>query len=83
MEQRSTHYGDVSNWIEKIIDSCETIEQTFTAKQLVTNFAKQLRTKFPDKYWNSYQYTVIHPLNDLVRIKRQSIINKIEEEWKK
>jgi hypothetical protein len=83
MENRSTHYGDVSNWIEKIIDSCETIEQTFTAKKLISNFAKQLRTKSPDKYWNSYQYTVIDPLNDLVRIKRQSFINKIEEQWKK
>jgi hypothetical protein len=79
MENRSTHYGDVSNWIEKIIDSCETIEQTFTAKKLISNFAKQLRTKSPDKYWNSYRYTVIDPLNDLVRIKRQSFINKIEE----
>jgi hypothetical protein len=83
MENRSTHYGDVAKWIEKVIDSCETYQQTFTAKQLVTNFAKQLRTKSPDKYWNSYQYTVIHPLNDLVRIKRQSFINKIEEQWKK
>ena len=79
MEQRSTHYGDISKWIEKVIDSCETYQQTHTAKQLVTNFAKQLRTKSPDKYWNSYQYTVIHPLRDLVRIKRQSIIIKIEE----
>ena len=83
MEQRSTHYGDVAKWIEKVIDSCETIEQTFTAKKLISNFAKQLRTKSPDKYWNSYQYTVIDPLNDLVRIKRQSFINKIEEQWKK
>ena len=79
MENRSTHYGDVSNWIEKIIDSCETYQQTFTAKKLISNFAKQLRTKSPDKYWNNYQYTVIDPLNDLVRIKRQSFINKIEE----
>jgi hypothetical protein len=79
MENRSTHYGDVSKWIEKIIDSCETREQTFTVKKLISNFAKQLRTKSPDKYWNSYQYTVIHPLRDLVRIKRQSFINKIEE----
>ena len=78
MEQRSTHYGDVAKWIEKVIDSCETYQQTHTAKQLVTNFAKQLRTKSPDKYWNSYQYTVIHPLRDLVRIKRQSLINKSE-----
>ena len=78
MEQRSTHYGDVAKWIEKVIDSCETYQQTHTAKQLVTNFTKQLRTKSPDKYWNSYQYTVIHPLRDLVRIKRQSFINKSE-----
>ena len=78
MEQRSTHYGDISKWIEKVIDSCETYQQTHTAKQLVTNFAKQLRTKSPDKYWNSYQYTVIHPLRDLVSIKRQSFINKSE-----
>jgi hypothetical protein len=83
MENRSTHYGDVSKWIEKIIDSCETREQTFTVKKLISNFAKQLRTKSPDKYWNNYQYTVIDPLNDLVRIKRQSLINKIKEEWKK
>jgi hypothetical protein len=83
MENRSTHYGDVSNWIEKIIDSCETYQQTFTVKKLISNFAKQLRTKSPDKYWNNYQYTVIDPLNDLVRIKRQSFINKIEEQWKK
>jgi hypothetical protein len=81
MEQRSTHYGDVSKWIEKVIDSCETYQQTFTALTLITNFAKQLRTKSPDKYWNSYQYTVIEPLQRLVKIKRQEIlfINKIEE----
>jgi hypothetical protein len=83
MENRSTHYGDVAKWIEKVIDSCETREQTFTAKKLISNFAKQLRTKSPDKYWNNYQYTVIWPLEDLVRIKRQSFINKIEEQWKK
>jgi hypothetical protein len=79
MENRSTHYGDVSNWIEKVIDSCETHQQTFTALKLISNFAKQLRTNTPDKYWNNYQYTVIWPLEDLVRIKRQSFINKIEE----
>ena len=79
MENRSTHYGDVSKWIEKVIDSCETYQQTFTVKKLISNFAKQLRNSTPDKYWNSYQYTVIDPLNDLVRIKRQSFINKIEE----
>jgi len=79
MEQRSTHYGDVAKWIEKVIDSCETYQQTHTAKQLVTNFAKQLRTKSPDKYWRDYQYSVIWPLEAMVTSKRQSYINKIEE----
>ena len=73
MENRSTHYGDVSNWIEKIIDSCETYQQTFTAKKLITNFAKQLRTKSSDKYWNSYQYTVIAPLKERVENKRREL----------
>jgi hypothetical protein len=79
MENRSTHYGDVAKWIEKVIDSCDTYQQTFTAKKLISNFEKQLRDSAPDKYWRNYQYTVIAPLNDLVRIKRQSFINKIEE----
>ena len=78
MEQRSTHYGDVAKWIEKVIDSCETYQQTDTVLKLITNFAKQLGTKSPDKYWKSYQFTVIEPLRNLVRIKRQSLINKSE-----
>jgi hypothetical protein len=79
MEKRSTHYGDVAKWIEKVIDSCETHQQTFTALKLISNFAKQLRNSTPDKYWRDYQYTVIWPLEDLVRIKRQSFINNIEK----
>ena len=79
MENRSTHYGDVAKWIEKVIDSCETYQQTITAKQLVINFEKQLMRDTPDKYWRDYQYSVIWPLEDLVTFKRQTFINKIEE----
>ena len=78
MNKRSTHYGDVAKWIEKVIDSCETREQTFTARQLVRNFEKQLMRITPDKYWNNYQYEVILPLENLVTSKRQSFINKSE-----
>jgi hypothetical protein len=42
MENRSTHYGDVVKWIEKVIDSCETYQQTFAAKMLIVNFGKQM-----------------------------------------
>jgi hypothetical protein len=79
MENRSTHYGDVAKWIEKVIDSCETYQQTITAKKLVINFEKQLMRTTPDKYWGNYQYSVIYPLESMVMSKRQSFINKIEE----
>ena len=42
MENRSRHYGDVVKWIEKVIDSCETYQQTFAARILVRNFEKQM-----------------------------------------
>ena len=78
MDKRSTHYGDVAKWIEKVIDSCDTYQQTFTTKQLVRNFEKQLMRTTPDKYWREYQYSVIWPLEARVTAKRQSFINKSE-----
>jgi hypothetical protein len=79
MEKRSNHYGDVAKWIEKVIDSCETYQQTFTVTKLIRNFRNQLQEKSPDKYWRDYQYSVIWPLENLVTSKQQSFINKIEE----
>ena len=79
MEKRSTHYGDVAKWIEKVIDSCETYQQTFTVTKLIRNFRNQLQEKSPDKYWNSYQYDVIWPLEHKLTSKRQSFMDKIEE----
>ena len=78
MEKRSTHYGDVAKWIEKVIDSCETYQQTFTAKKLIRNFEDQLRKNSPDKYFN-YRYSVFWSLEHKLTYKRQSFINKIEE----
>jgi len=74
MENRSTHYGDVSKWIEKVIDSCETYQQTFTVKKLISNFAKQLRNNSPHKYWGNYQYTVIDPLKESIENKRRELL---------
>ena len=45
MENRSRHYGDVKLWIEKVIDSCETMEHVRTTEKLITNFDKQLEKK--------------------------------------
>ena len=43
MENRNRHYGDVHNWVIKVINSCETYPQTLTAKSLIFNFEKQMR----------------------------------------
>lgn len=43
MGANSKHYGDVSKWIEKIIESCTTVEQTQTAQRVIDSFDKSLR----------------------------------------
>lgn len=73
MENRSRHYGDLSKWIEKVIDSCETYQQTFVASKLVTNFRKQLMKNTPDKYWSNLQYDVIWPLENKIVYKRNEL----------
>ena len=42
MENRSEHYGDIKLWVEKVINSCETMGQIKTAERLINNFNKQL-----------------------------------------
>ncbi len=72
MENRSTHYGDVAKWIEKVIDSCETREQTFVAKRLIRNFYNQL-----DRKLGTLNYaTIISPLEYRLSNKRQEIHSK-------
>lgn len=67
MTSTSNHYGDVAIWIEKIIDSCETLGQEATARKLVRLFEKKysyldypvygelcrrLRHKLDDKFYS-------------------------------
>jgi len=79
MENRSTHYGDISKWVEKVIDSCETYQQAFGAKQLVRNFEKQLQRKYPEKYWREHYYNVISPLESRLTTKRQQLLKQRSE----
>ena len=76
MEKRSEHYGDVSKWIEKVIDSCETYEQTTTAERLVSNFDKRLFNKFPDMYWQLFYYEIINPLESKLKNKQEELLNE-------
>lgn len=76
MEKRSVHYGDVSKWIEKVIDSCETYEQTTTAERLVSNFNKQLKIKQIEKYWREHFYNLISPLESKLKNKQEELLNE-------
>jgi hypothetical protein len=76
MENRSTHYGDVSKWVEKVINSCEKYEQIFAARMLIRNFEKQLRRKHHEKYWIEQHYNIILPLESKLSYKRDELLKK-------
>jgi hypothetical protein len=46
-EKRSKHYGDVMNWIRKVIRSCETMDQLYVAKNLLMTFNKMYPAASP------------------------------------
>jgi hypothetical protein len=76
MENRSTHYGDVSKWIEKVIESCETHAQARSARSLIWNFEKQM---VRNKIDSSILYTIGGHLRNLVSYKIQAIQEKYLE----
>ena len=38
MEKRSTHWADVLNWLQTVVDSCSTQEHALTCERLIRNF---------------------------------------------
>jgi hypothetical protein len=52
MGATSNHYGDVSNWIEKVIESCETPLQEISARKLVQLFEIQYRDIDRELNWS-------------------------------
>jgi hypothetical protein len=83
MENRSRHYGDVSKWNEKVIESCETRDQTFSTQKLIHNFEKQIQRKSIEKYWREYHYDIIIPLEFQLSEFGQELMDKnipIDEE---
>ena len=76
IKNRSTHYGDVQIWIEKIIDSCETYEQTRSARRLVWNFEKQM---VRNKVDSGILYTIGGYLRDVISNKVREIQGKYLE----
>lgn len=48
MEKRINSFSDIQDWIEKVIESCQTFEHTQTTKNLIYNFQKQIMEKIND-----------------------------------
>ena len=69
----SNHYGDVQNWVEKVIDSCETHEQTHSARKLVLNFEKQMSNNKVD---SSIRHSIGLHLISLVHDKMGDLLIK-------
>jgi hypothetical protein len=61
----SNHYGDVANWVEKVINSCETPQHEIVARKLVQLFEKRLLEEESELY----VYYVRH-LNAMLSEKR-------------
>ena len=67
----SNHYGDVQNWIEKVIDSCETYNQARSARMLVLNFEKQMSDNKVD---SSIRHSIGNYLRHLVSNKMGDLL---------
>jgi hypothetical protein len=76
MEKRSTHYGDVQKWIEKVINSCETYQQANSVRTLIRNFEKQM---VRNKVDSGIIYTIRGYLRDLISNKVHEIQRKYLE----
>ena len=76
MGATSNHYGDISAWVEKVIESCETNIQTNVADRLLRNFENRLINEFPDSYWPNHHYDIIRPLSLKLLDKKDEILKK-------
>ena len=74
MENRSKHYGDVAKWVESVIDSCVTIEQVWSALELVRNFRIQLDWS---EYKDMLRWDIIRPLEDKVDVMIKKLSRRV------
>lgn len=72
MDKRSTHYGDLSKWVNKVIQSCETKDQIRSTKQLIGFFKKQMEK---NKVNEQLIFTIISDLEMNLIVKTHTIKN--------
>jgi len=69
-------HGDVKKWVEKVINSCVTWEQTIPCFGLIRNFEKQLVAEDKSKYRLELMHGIILPLQKKLLDKRDNILMK-------
>ena len=75
---RSTHYGDLKNWVIKVIDSCENLNQLHSANRLINLYDKNLiRDKKVDDYIRTRCYLELYTVYEN---KVSEIMDKREKE---
>jgi hypothetical protein len=52
MAARSNHYGDVSEWIISVFESCVTTQQMMCARKLIYSFERMF-------YNDNYQHNIV------------------------
>ena len=74
-EKRSRHYADVANWVESIMNSCETPRQAITSRNLMRNWQRVYEEKVP---YNVYVelYTRLTRSYDSIFLDRLSVSKK-------
>lgn len=75
MENRSKHYGDVKKWVLKVIDSCETYQQTITVSILIRNFEKQMNRNIE---YSNLSWSIRQSLTFMLNLKRKEIMDRNE-----
>ena len=78
MGATSNHYGDIANWVEKVIDSCENSLQEISARKLVRLYEKQYSYLETSVY-----FELCRRLNNKLDNKFYSRVEKQLEEHKK
>lgn len=75
---RSTHYGDLKNWVIKVINSCENLNQLHSANRLINLYDKNLiRDKKVDEVLRTRCYVELHTVYEN---KFSEIMDKREKE---
>jgi hypothetical protein len=76
----STHYGDLKNWVIKVINSCETTKQLHCAGRLVRFLERRLDD---DKSISvDLRFAISRELNDVEDCKLHSLMGEFEQRIK-